>query len=248
MKRTILCTMTAIFCGVTAWADDVRPPQVMVFGTATNEVVPDMMVWSLVVTNTGESLEKVAQRHSEVVAAVLTLLKDTKVPEETLQTARMEFGVNWTYRGNSWVREGYSASTRIAFKINDFGAYGALWMGLAKISEVSVESVSYDHSKRIDLRNETRAKALLAARKKATAMAEALGSKIGEPLLIEEDISVNEGVRQSAMSNFTEKSEPVREIESALAPGTIPIRARVKVAFRLVLEDQRRSNHAPHAN
>ena len=27
MKRTILCTMTAIFCGVTAWADDVRPPE-----------------------------------------------------------------------------------------------------------------------------------------------------------------------------------------------------------------------------
>ena len=40
-------------------------------------------------------------------------------------------------------------------------------LGLAAIPDVSVEGVTYDHSKRIEFQNETRRKALLKAKEKA---------------------------------------------------------------------------------
>jgi hypothetical protein len=148
----------------------------------------------------------------------------------------MEFGENWEDRGRSRVKEGYFASTRISFRTSDLGTYKPLWLGLADVSGVTVEGVYYDHSKRIDFQNETRRKALLAAKQKAADLAKTLGSEIAEPLRIEEDLSVNEGW-QGATSNISNRTT-VEEKEGAeqepLAPGTIPIRTRVKVIFRLV--------------
>src|SRR5438094_5985112 len=94
---------------------------------------------------------------------------------------------------DSPVREGYVTATEIAFKITQLDFYKKLWLGLAKISGVSVQGARYDHTKRIKFQNETREKAVLAAKEKALVLASALGAEIGEPLLLEEDLSVSEG-------------------------------------------------------
>ena len=97
------------------------------------------------------------------------------------------------YRSSSRVREGYVASTEISFKTTDLDLYVHLWLGLADMPVVSVQNVTYDHTKRIDFQNQTREKAILAAKEKATASAKTLGVEIGPPLLLEEDLSASEG-------------------------------------------------------
>jgi len=219
-------------------ADDIQLPHISVFGTAVIEVVPDEMVWSVAVRNQNAKLEGVAEEHAKVVASVLSLLKELKVDEKKLQTSRMEFGENREYIADSWVKSGYFARTDVSFKLTDFSQYQPLWTGLARIAGVSIENVSYDNTKRIEHRREARRKALDAAREKATEMVKVLGSEIGEPLLVEEDLSVSEGWQGNraaqAMNNLrtVEDAEPREDTQLAL--GTIPIRARVKVSFRLV--------------
>ena len=238
MKNVIAMIFAVLLAVTSVSADGVQLPHISVYGTAVTEVVPDEMIWSLKIENKGGDLEAVAREHGKQVEAVLKFLKESKVDEKSLQTSGMRFGENWEYRGSSRVKEGYVASTDIAFKMRELDKYSALWLGLAKSTAVTVESVNYEHTKRIEYRNETRQKALLAAKEKASVMAATLGAEIGEPLAVEEDMAVSEGWQGNYArntSNVVRSLNADDEISSeGLSPGTISIKARVRISFRLM--------------
>jgi uncharacterized protein len=232
-------SMTALFgslvLAATLAAAENDLPGVTVFGTATTHVTPDQMVWHLMASNRGLKLSSVAEQHTNIVQHVLSFLKEHGIKDSDLQSSQMEFGENWEYKNQSRVKEGYFASTQISFRTSDLATYKPLWLGLAETTGVTVEGVNYDHSKRIIYQNETRQKALLAAKEKAADMAKTLGVEIAEPLRIEEDLSVNDPWRSTASNSNQVAVEGGGGAEQeALAPGTIPIRVRVKVTFRLV--------------
>jgi uncharacterized protein YggE len=248
MKTLVLAPLViAVVCHTAAaQVDPLSVPHITVNGTAITEVVPDRLHWALEVKNTGLELPKVAESHSKKVAAALETLKANGVADKDVQTAQMEFSENRVYRRNEWVKEGYQATTNISFKLNDLTKYKAVWQSLAGLTGVSVTGVSFDHTNRINLNKEARVKALKAAREKAEAMAGVLGSKVGEPLNVEEDLSVTEGWRSPSLvngsnllSNVTQSQAlgvAPAEAESSgpLAPGAIPITIRVRVTFRLL--------------
>lgn len=236
MFRKLLPITLAVATAASAAAQEIQLPHVTVFGTATTEVVPDQMLWSVRVENKGPLLENVAEAHAKLVQAVLALLKESKVEEKVIQTSRMEFGENWEFVSGSRVRDGYFASTEISFKVSELNLYKKLWLGLSKLPGTSVASVTYDHSRRIDHQNETRRNAVLAAREKAMALARALAAELGEPLLIEE-IATSDypwSLNKLTSNNMRFESGDSPDHAEALSPGTIPIRMKVKAAFRLL--------------
>jgi uncharacterized protein YggE len=240
--RAIVLLIAASVCHLAvAEGEALAPPHITVNGTAITEVIPDRLNWMLEVKNTGLELPKVADSHSQKVAAVLAALKDKGVPDKDLQTAQMQFSENQVYRKNEWVKEGYQATTSMAFKLSELSKYKILWQALAALGGVSVSSVSFDHSDRITLNKDTRVKALKAAKEKAEAMAQVFGSKVGEPLAVEEDMSVTDGGRgystANGISNFSATAAaPAGQGENGemLAPGSMPITIRVRVTFRLL--------------
>ena len=239
MKNSIPLAIISALLALPVHADEAPFPRITVYGTATTEVVPDQMVWSLRVENKGTALKVVAGEHTKRVQEVLELLKQSKVDPKALQTSRMQFSENWEYRSSSRVREGYVASTEISFKTTDLDLYVRLWLGLADMPVVNVQTVTYDHTKRIDFQNQTREKAIQAAREKATASAKTLGVEIGPPLLLEEDLTPSEGWQMNwgnavLSNNVRAAGGEGRGPLEALAPGTIPIRIRVKAAFQLL--------------
>lgn len=236
MIRELMAGVVLLTGATLAAAADDLLPHVSVSGTATTEVVPDQMVWRLTVVSKGPKLPAVAEQQSKTVQRVLAFLKQTGIKDAEVQTSKMEFGENWEYRSGSQVREGYFASTTVAFLTSELDTYKPLWIGLADIPGVSVENVSYDHSKRIEYQNETRQKALLLAKEKASTLAKTLGSEIREPLSIEEDLSVSEGWQgvNGRMRNSVSAPDRGANANGDLALGKIPVTIRVKVSFRLV--------------
>ncbi len=237
MKNAIALIIISAVLVLSVFADEPPFPRITVFGTATTEVTPDQMVWSVRVENKGPALGGVAGEHTKAVQRVLDFLKKAKVDPKALQTSRMQFAENWEYRSSSRVREGYVASTEISFKTTDLELYTHLWQGLADMPGVSVQNVIYDHTRRIEFQNQTREKAILAAKEKATVSARTLGAEIGTPLLLEEDLSPSEGWemnRNAVLNNLRVIGDEGRGPVEALAPGTIPIRIRVKAAFQLL--------------
>lgn len=219
----------------TAQAIDTEIPHVTVFGTAVKEVVPDKMLWSVQVMNKDQLLEDVTKKHIDIVERVTALLNSEGIKED-LQTTRMEFGENWNYRNGNRLKEGYFARTFITFSMTDFLKYKKIWLGLAAINDVSVQNVGYDHTDRINIQNETRVRALHEAKKKAAILAESIGSRIAEPIVIEEewggDDVVMNNVRMKQAATFDAQGE------SSVSPGLISIRMRLKASFRLVTPEE----------
>jgi uncharacterized protein YggE len=234
----ILCALLLILAAAGgSLADELEVPHIVVYGTAETEVVPDQMLWRLTVKNLGEELSVVAEEHSRTVEQVLATVSGSGVPRDDLQTSRMEFGENWRHERGSRLFDGYFAATRVSFKTKDLDSYLQLWSSLARIEGVSVDGVHYDLSERIEIQNETRRKALLAARDKAQDLAETLGVRMGEPLLIEEDPpGIGPEKRLSMASNVRQAVGEGAGGGGGLAPGRIPIKMRVRVAFRLITE------------
>jgi uncharacterized protein len=233
--RGCILAFVVIACAFSiANAGEIELPHVTVYGTATTQVVPDQLIWSLHVQNKAMGIEDVAKIHADEVQQVLRFLKDAKIDEADTQSSGMRFGENWERRGESQVKEGYTAGTDISFRAKDTSNYRALWLGLAKFPHVTVEGVYYDSSERIARQDETRGKAVLAAKEKASGLAKTIGAEIGEPLLIEEDVDVSRESGPGGNNVRFVEAQPPGTNEDAIAPGRIPIRARVKVSFRLV--------------
>lgn len=173
-----------------------------------------------------------------VVENVLQFLKSQKLPNEEIQAAKMEFGINREYKYDELIESGYFASTDISFKLEEFQKYTLLWVGLSKIEHVSLVGVYYDNSKRIEFQNKTRQQALIAAKEKAEAPASTLETNVGEPLVIEEDTSLDEYFRKTRYANYRHITQDDIDKGEGIAPGKIPIRMRVKVTFSLINQEK----------
>jgi len=232
----ILLSGLGIFLSSPALAGDLELPHIAVYGTARKMVSPDRAAWSLNIKNKGTVLKAVADTHADHVAAVIGYLVKMKIKKDDIQTSRMQFGENWEYRKGTRVREGYFASTDIAFKQLDIDRYDSLWMGLAETDTVSVRGVHFEISDRKIHQKQTRHDALLEARDKAVAMAKTLGVEVGGPLRIEELYPGYAGPLRATghmkMTAVAEAAAPGEE--NAVAPGQIPVHSTVNVVFQLI--------------
>jgi uncharacterized protein YggE len=237
MVRRGIMALALLLSVSVAGADEFTTEHVTVYGTATLQVAPNQMKWRLNVRNTDPASAAAAEAHGARVAAVIAFLKQNQIAEETIQTSHMELGEVWTFVAGSRRPDGYFASTDVSFTLADLSRYVAIWIGLSGLPSVTVQQVDLDHADRIRFQNEARVKAVLAAREKAQGIAEALGVGLGEPLLVDEDLSVNEHAwwaRNATMTNAETSAGEPAAAEEYLAPGSIPIRARVKAVFRLL--------------
>lgn len=236
MKRLLPLICIIMMLPVHAMANGPDLPHIAVFGSGEKMVAPDRMAWSLKVVNKGTSLKAVAADHNTLVGDLLTFLKKSKIEEDSIQTSRMQFGENWEYRKGTRVREGYFASTDVSFKLTALDDYNRLWMSLAEMAHVSLHRTRYELTDKNRHQDEVRKSALLSAKEKAASMAEILNVEIGEPLVIQEDWQGFKPVRESGMAlkSMAAMDAPAVGSQNALAPGKIPVRARVKLTFRII--------------
>jgi len=239
MKTTL--TMFALLLGsITNWAGELDVPHVSVFGTAVIEVVPDEMHWTLFVKTQGPEIASVAETHDRKVAGVIAFLKERSIDEKKIQTSRITLSENWVYKDRDRVLDGYIASTTVVFESNKLDQYRDLWIGVANLMDVSVNSVEFDTSERIKHQNNSRLQAVRAAKDKAIALAKALDSNVGKPLVIDEvmapalDYSGQGGPANFRMA-FTESAMAAPDA-SSISPGTISVRTRVNVKFQIIPE------------
>ena len=229
--KKILLSIGIIFLPAINSIASENQPHVTVYGTATTSVAIDEMNWRIRVSNKDTTLEEVAKAHNSTVQSVLDFLMDNELPEHCIQSSGMEFGENFvTSKLKGRVRSGYQASSNIKFKVTDLSKYKDLWNGISRMENVSLSGISYENSKRIKHQNETRQKALLAAKDKAQKLAETLESKIGKPLLIEEEKFANSS---NNFSNVYADNQPAI-VNDGFAPGQIPITVQIKASFELI--------------
>lgn len=234
MKTKLLATFAclAAFLGNSAQAEHFQQPHITVYGTATTEVVPNLMRWRLYLRTNGKTASQAAADHDQNVSAVITFLRQQKIAEKKIQTSQLQLAEDWEYKGGQRVQKGYYAATVLSFESPSLENYPSLWKGISQLSSVSIEGVMFDVSNRIQIQENTRIQALLAAKKKAERLASALETRIGQPLLIEEEASRRDDIRTPIA--FTAQSRAAETEKQSLSPGTLSIQARVKAVFHLL--------------
>lgn len=232
MKRLVI-VLLSLAVVARAFAADLDTPHVAVFGTAVTQAKPDLLRWSVTVSNTGPELSAVSEAHTAQTAAVLRLLDRKSIKPEEIQTSGMQFSENREFQNNSWVKNGYIATTHVSFTLRDPGEYQATWTELARLPGVSVNGVTWDVENRIAVQNQTRLEALQSAKSKADEMARALGTRVGTPLAIEEE-PIEEPLAARGMVNAFIGDRNTEAGSDPIAPGQVSIRIRVRVVFQLV--------------
>lgn len=235
MKKQGLLLIVVLFCSTFAVAELLEQPHISVYGTAEIKVIPNEMIWSLSVSTKDKELSAVAKKHTDAVKQSLDFLKGLGIDKKKLQTSRMQFGEDWRTVNRERVKAGYHASTSISFSISDFELYQKIWFGLSAMDGVSIQNTQYAHSDRIKYQNESRQKAVLAAREKAASLAATLGSQIAEPLKVEEisEPSIGRSRHLSNTVNFDSGMGADYTTGDVLALGTISINTRVRIVFEL---------------
>ncbi len=233
MKK-IFWTITAVLIlSMPAWAQDIGP-HVTAYGTATLEVTPDEMIWSLKVTNRGPDIKGLAKQHSNIVLSVLSSIGKTGVAKDDTQTSMMQFGENWVHQNGRRIQDGYFASSQVTFKLTDFTKYQHLWTGLSKIKDTSIQNIGYGYSKRIEVQDKARIDALLVAQKKAHIMAKTLNVDLGVPLVIEDNPSFAEPRRFNMLMASDAGYGSGSQNAGGFALGKILIKSNVKVVYQLI--------------
>ncbi len=208
-------------------------PSIAVRGVFMNKVAPDQMLWAVSIKTIDSDLVKAAEIQDARVKQLIAYLADSaKIDRGEISTNHVQLSENRVRKGNDYVYEGYEARTQIGFLVTDLTMYQDLWVGLAKLSGISIDSVVLSSSNATEHRDAARLQAIASARGKAEKMAEALGMKIGKPLSIVEDPSSS----RSSYGDY-DNGVSVHNISGSgggLAVGRLEIRAKVDITFELL--------------
>jgi uncharacterized protein YggE len=139
-------------------------------------------------------------------------------------------GAEYNWEKDSRVLKGYYAECYVDVTVNNIKKIGDVYRTLAGYKDITIEGTEFKRSDEFELRKAEFEKALLAAKKKADFMVQALGAKIGKVHSIQEESTENWGVTR-AYANV--RMETPAESGGQAHYGTIKITARVIVEFEL---------------
>lgn len=212
------------------------PRHVAVTGTSIGRAQPDTVVWHVAIRRKNADLAKAQGECDEGVAKVLALRMDFKLKPEDVQTGylsiqkiydRDQFGNQTSFRH-------FQVERSITLRQRDTTRFDEVLTRLVKGTDVEV-SYHLESSDYHALRAKTRLDAVKAARTKATAMTELLGSKLGRVLRIAEP-QENWGSSFANVSNSISvaprQAEP-DEAPGTFAPGAIEIKVSIDVVFEV---------------
>ena len=239
MKRKFMMVLAMMFALVlTAAADDENPtPSISVTGTVETKIAPDQIRWSVTLMDTDMDMRTAMARNDERVKKVVALRQQLGVGDEDMDTGTVNIQREYE-RGPQGERgdfKGYTVRRNVTIRQRDLKRFDEFLDSLVASSDMEMY-FNYESSKMEEVRAETRLKALKVARDKAQAMAEVVGSKLGKPLSIDEDMQGGRFTETNArLSNYsTVQGMPSTDLSTEkFIPGAINVKMTVYATFAL---------------
>ncbi len=215
------------------------PPLVSTTGSAEIRVVPDLADLSFQVETRSADLAVARKQQAERAVKLLAALRAAGIPEVDLQTSQVEISPDYSNnRSETDKVRFYRVVQSFSCTLHDVKQVPDMTATAVAAGATDVQQAVLRTSQLRKYRDEARAKAIRAAKEKATALAEELGAKVGKPHTIMEGASysgraafMNNGNFAQVQSQSTEAAGD--EGSASFAPGTISISASVSVSFLL---------------
>ncbi len=229
----LLCAI-GLFGNSALSADEETKPSISVTGTAVTRATPDTIVWSITTTDEDRDLTVAKKASDEAAKRVMALGDTLDLESGQLTSGRLaiEKIYNRDQHRNKTTFKHFRVQRHYTLKQKDLTKFDEF---LTQIVGGPVEaSFFFESSKIYDLRDETRIKAIKLARKKAEAMADALGVEVGKPITISE--AGGGGAPRVTMFNGMSSAPaagPIDGASGAIVPDAIEVVISVNVTFEL---------------
>lgn len=211
-----------------------EPRLVTVAGEAEVMVAPDEVVFDMTVSTFNKELRVAKSQTDERLKNIIALAKRHGVADADTQTDYINLTPR--YRGDNEARTllGYSVRKDLVIVLRDVTRAEGLLSELLDSGVTRINTVGFRSSQMRKHRDQARDMAMRAAREKASALAAAVGQKIGKAYSIAEEVPTRSYAAQNTTSNaFSLESEGSAASEGTLALGLIKVNARVTVKFEL---------------
>ena len=225
----LLAVCGATFAQVSPPAPSAAPALVTVTGESTSSFVPDEVSFSFSVTTEGTDLLAAKRENAATVAELLAYLKEAGVPDENVQTRYLN--VSTRYRDPQRVQPRYVADQSIHVTLEEVARFDEVNTGLLQRGVTSINGPNFGYSGMEAARDSARVAAVRDARQKATALAAALGQRIGPAYRIDDAEQ-----RRGGQPVFMAARTMAMDAESdgpGVAVGESELRHTVTVSFYL---------------
>jgi len=241
MKTFLLIIALATF-SVPAFAqNNIEPPLITVTGQAEVRVPPDEVLFTLAVENVDKDMLVANRKTDDSVKQILAIARKYNVKPEDVQTSQISVQPKYNtddmeYEARRNIKRvliGYQVSKTVAVRLRDISRFDEMLADILKAGITRLSNLEFRDSQLRKHRDEARRMAIRAAQEKARLLAGEIGQSIGPAYSITET-SGNDYGRSNAMQNVAGGiAGDASASDSAIAPGSIAVTARVTVRFRL---------------
>lgn len=227
MKKLIAIALVAFLGLSSAMAQQVDlRRKISVSGSAETEVTPDIIYISISLKEylNGKKKVEITELEKQLYAAV----QKAGIAKENLTISNLS---SWNYATEKKKNPDFLASKQYRLKVADLNKFNAIIEAIDAKGIANTNIESYDYSKIESLKKDLKIKALLAAKEKATYMAEALGNKLNGVIEIQDG---GDNIIQPVYRNYMMKAEMA---DSGAAPEIdfkkIKLNFTVNVVFEI---------------
>jgi uncharacterized protein len=200
-----------------------------VTGQAKVSASPDIAYISLGVISEDKDAKVAQKANAAAMEKVVASIKANGIKEEDIKTVNYSINPKYNYNqkdGTSTI-VGYSVSNSVSVTVRDLAKTGNIIDAAADSGVNASSSISFGLSNYEKYYNDALKNAVLAAKKKAGTMAEALGVTLKAPL------SISEGGGYSPLQNYTTYDLKAESIAAAtpVQSGSLEITANVSAVY-----------------
>lgn len=236
-------------------SDNLNIPIIEVTGKAEIAVEPDSATISVDFTKVDKDLQTARKSNEDGVAKMLQIARKYAIPPQDVRTNNISVSMKYISTRDRQkpiydedgdeigTREfqGYEVSRSVTFKLTKLEAFEAIFNEILTTQPTEIDSVSFETSRLIELRQKAREMAMKAAYEKAQAMTGAIGQTIGKAIKINEGNASDKYYSSGALNAnsvsrldlTTPRTVSVTNKLATFSVGTINIEATVTVVFQL---------------
>lgn len=209
--------------------DKVERKTINVTGQARVNASPDIARVNLGVVTENADAKAAQKENAESMDKVIAAIKAAGVKDEDIKTVGYSIMPKYDYRKETGVSNivGYTVSNSVNVTVRDISKTGAIIDAATDSGVNASSSISFELSNYEQYYNEALKNAVLAAKKKAGTVADALGVKLKGP------VTVSESGGYSPLRNYIAYDMAV-QAESAATPiqaGSLEITATVSIVY-----------------
>lgn len=157
--------------------------------------LPDIATISVGVQTENKAVSAAQKENSAKMNAIIEKVKSFSVASEDIKTSNYSIYPQYDYVNGRQIERGYMVTQNIDVKVRNLDKIGDILAAVGDLGANQVGGVAFTIDEPEDLRQQARLKALEAAKKKAQALADAAGVKLGKVV----GFSENEGYVPSPM-------------------------------------------------